>query len=47
LLVTSMAVIAPLVLDRLVRGTALNVLFERPARFRLEPAGRNALQPAE
>ncbi len=46
-LVTSAAVIAPLVLHWLVRGTALNFLFERPARFRLAPAKRATLQPAE
>ena len=46
-LVTSVAVAVPLVLQWLVRGTALNVLFERPARFRLAPAKRTTLQPAE
>ncbi len=46
-LVTSAAIIAPLVLHWLVRGTALNFLFERPARFRLSVPKRVALQPAE
>lgn len=34
-LVTTMAVITPLILHRLVRGTRLSFLFERPARFHL------------
>lgn len=46
-LVTSAAVVAPLILYWLVRGTALNFLFERPARFRFAPAKRTTLQPAE
>ncbi len=47
LIVTSAAVTAPLVLHWLVRGTVLGFLFERPARFRLTPAKRSTLQPAE
>lgn len=47
LLVTSVAVAAPLVLHWLVRGTAFRFLFERPARFRLSVPNRIALQPAE
>ncbi len=47
LLVTSAAVIVPLALSWLVRGTALGFLFERPARFRLSEPKRIALQPAE
>jgi uncharacterized membrane protein YcfT len=46
-LVTSAAVTAPLALSWLVRGTVLNFLFERPARFRLSAPKRTALQPAE
>ena len=46
-LVTLSAIIAPLVLHRIVRGTALRILFERPARFRLQPRKTAALQPAE
>ena len=47
-LVTLVAVITPLVLHRLVRGTAFDFLFERPARFRLSRArNRPTLQPAE
>jgi len=47
-LVTTMAVIVPLIIHRLVRGTWLSFLFERPARFRLStPSGKSKLQPAE
>jgi len=46
-LVTSVAVTTPLVLHWLVRGTALNFLFERPARFRLSERKHATLQPAE
>jgi len=46
-LVTLVAVIVPLVLHRLVRGTAFSFLFERPDRFHLSTPGRTALQPAE
>ena len=42
--VTAVAVIVPLVLYRLVRGTALSFLFERPKALRLGPATRP--QPA-
>ncbi|MGV3633443.1 MAG: acyltransferase family protein [Pseudorhodoplanes sp.] len=47
LLVTSVAVAAPLVLHMLVRGTAFRFLFERPARFRLSAPKRIGMQPAE
>ena len=46
-LVTSVAVITPLVVHRLVRGTALSFLFERPARFHLSQPKTHTLQPAE
>ena len=48
-LVTTMAVVTPLILHRLVKGTMLNFLFERPARFRLTPSkpSKTALSPAE
>jgi uncharacterized membrane protein YcfT len=46
-LVTSVAVAAPLVLHRLVRGTALRFLFERPSRFHLPASKRTTMQPAE
>jgi uncharacterized membrane protein YcfT len=46
LLVTGVAVTVPLIVYWLVRGTALDFLFHRPARFRL-PASKAALQPAE
>jgi uncharacterized membrane protein YcfT len=47
LIVTVVAVIAPLVLERLVRRTPLSFLFERPAFARLTPRSRPAVQPAE
>jgi len=47
LVVTIAAVIAPLVLERLVRRTPLSFLFERPAFARLSPRPRAAVQPAE
>jgi uncharacterized membrane protein YcfT len=47
LLVTAAAVVAPLALSWLVRGSALGFLFERPDRFRLSAPKRTALQPAE
>jgi uncharacterized membrane protein YcfT len=47
MLVTMVAVTAPLILHRLVSGTALGFLFDRPARFRLSAPKRAALQPAE
>ena len=46
-LVTLAAVVVPLILRRLVRGSALDFLFYRPERFRLEPSKHAALQPAE
>ncbi len=46
-IVTLTAVIVPLILARLVDGTRLNVLFERPARFRLVGSRPQRLQPAE
>jgi uncharacterized membrane protein YcfT len=46
-IVTSVAVIAPLLLYWVVRGTALNFLFERPERFRLATRRPTAMQPAE
>jgi uncharacterized membrane protein YcfT len=49
-LVTAAGVVLPLVLHRMVRGTRLRFLFERPAMFKLQPkAGKPklALQPAE
>jgi len=45
LLVTGIAVIVPLILYRLVDGTRLGFLFERPAAFRLER--RQVMQAAE
>ena len=48
LIVTAVAVVTPLMLHRAVRGTALRVLFERPAWARLgEPVRGPALVPAE
>ena len=47
LTVMASAILLPLVLERLVRGTPLDLLFVRPARFRLAEAGvptRPALQ---
>ncbi len=46
-IVTSVAVITPLLLYWVVRGTALNFLFERPERFRLATRRPAAMQPAE
>ena len=48
-LVTTMAVVTPLILHWIVRGTMLGFLFERPARFRLTPAkpATATLLPAE
>ena len=42
LIVMGAAVLLPLALERLVRGTPLKVLFVRPARFHLAPARRPA-----
>jgi uncharacterized membrane protein YcfT len=48
-LAKTMAVVTPLILHRLVQGTMLNFLFERPARFRLTPSNpaKSTLLPAE
>jgi uncharacterized membrane protein YcfT len=46
-IVTTAAVVAPLVLHWLVRGTWFGFLFERPARFWIAPKPRMTLQPAE
>ncbi|HWV41235.1 acyltransferase family protein [Pseudorhodoplanes sp.] len=46
-LVTLVAVVTPLILHRIVRGTAFAFLFERPARFRLHTNKKPTLQPAE
>jgi uncharacterized membrane protein YcfT len=45
--ITAFGVLVPLALFRLVRGTRLSFLFERPAAFWLTPKPRLALQPAE
>ncbi|TVR10932.1 MAG: acyltransferase [Salinarimonadaceae bacterium] len=48
LIVTIAAVTAPLVLERIVRHTPLNFIFERPAMFRIPPARTQPRpQPAE
>jgi uncharacterized membrane protein YcfT len=46
-IVTLVAVIVPLILCWITRGTALNFLFERPDRFRLIKRRPLRLQPAE
>lgn len=46
-LVTTAAVVAPLILERLVRHTPLNLLFRRPAWAHIAPARTPRLQPAE
>jgi uncharacterized membrane protein YcfT len=46
-LVTAAAVLAPLVLERMVRETPLFFLFRRPAAFHIAPARAPRLQPAE
>jgi len=46
-LVTTVAIVAPLVLERLVRGTRLDFLFRRPAAFHITPRSTPRLQPAE
>lgn len=48
IVVTAAAVLAPLVLHLMVRGTRLGFLFERPARFRLRTASppRGLAKPA-
>jgi uncharacterized membrane protein YcfT len=47
LITTFVAIIAPLVLERLVRGTRLGFLFVRPAAFHIAPARGSRLAPAE
>jgi uncharacterized membrane protein YcfT len=47
LLVTTAGVIGALVLFWAVRNTPARFLFQRPALFRLKPAQRHVLQPAE
>jgi len=46
-IVTAVAVVAPLILERLVRTTPLSFLFRRPAAFHIAPARAPRLQPAE
>ncbi|MFL5323187.1 MAG: hypothetical protein ACJ8A4_02950 [Microvirga sp.] len=46
-IVTAVAVVAPLILERLVRETPLSFLFRRPAAFHIAPARAPRLQPAE
>ena len=46
-IVTAVAVVAPLILERLVRETPLCFLFRRPAAFHIAPARAPRLQPAE
>src|SRR5215204_3383466 len=45
-IVTAVAVVAPLILERLVRETPLSFLFRRPAAFHIAPARAPRLQPA-
>jgi uncharacterized membrane protein YcfT len=47
LIVTAMAVLVPLVLERLVRNTPAAFLFRRPAAFHIAPPRTVRLQPAE
>jgi uncharacterized membrane protein YcfT len=47
LIVTTVAVVAPLILERLVRDTRLDFLFRRPAAFHIAPRRAPMLQPAE
>jgi len=47
LIVTAMAVLVPLVLERLVRNTPAAFLFRRPAAFHIAPPRTMRLQPAE
>ncbi|WP_332692520.1 acyltransferase family protein [Bosea sp. (in: a-proteobacteria)] len=47
LLLTVLCVALPLALHRLVRGTALAFLFERPRWFRLRSAGNDRAEPTE
>jgi uncharacterized membrane protein YcfT len=46
-IVTTAAVLGPLVLERLVRDTPLSFLFKRPAALHIAPARPPRLQPAE
>jgi uncharacterized membrane protein YcfT len=46
-IVTTAAVLGPLVLERLVRDTRLAFLFKRPPAFHVAPARAPRLQPAE
>jgi uncharacterized membrane protein YcfT len=46
-IVTTAAVLGPLVLECLVRDTPLSFLFKRPAAFHIAPARGPRLQPAE
>ena len=46
-LVTASAIVAPLILHALVRGTRLNFLFKRPDRLHLNSVRRLKMQPAE
>jgi uncharacterized membrane protein YcfT len=46
-IVTTAAVLGPLVLERLVRETPLSFLFKRPDAFHIAPARTPRLQPAE
>lgn len=47
LLVTAAAILAPLALERVVRGTRADFLFRRPEAFHLKPRREVRLQPAE
>jgi uncharacterized membrane protein YcfT len=47
LIVTAMAVLVPLVLERLVRNTPAAFLFRRPVAFHIAPPRTVRLQPAE
>lgn len=46
-LVTAAAIVAPLILERLVRGSPLDFLFRRPTAFHIAPRSTPRLQPAE
>ena len=46
-IVTAVAVVAPLILERLVRETPFSFLFRRPAAFHIARARAPRLQPAE
>ena len=47
LIVTTVAVLVPLLLERLVRNTPAAFLFRRPAAFHIVPPRAMRLQPAE